>query len=288
MWRSPPLTTRFTIHKNPYKIAGPFVISYSGGRTSGFMLHNILDAFNGRIPQGSHVCFANTGKEHPATLDFVRDTAKHWDVAIAWIERDFHSEDGFRVVDHGSASRNGEPFAAMIEKKKFLPNPVMRFCTSELKVIAISKYLNSIGVTDATMLVGLRADEPRRVHKVQGDTRQGFDYDCPMSRAGHVLADVRAFWGKQPFDLQLPNDDRAFGNCDCCFLKGSSVIERVLRHEPERANWWIAQEDLLSARFRKDAPSYKSILHQIRIQPELFHPTGNQDNDEIIPCTCTD
>ena len=273
---------------NPYKIDSPFVISYSGGRTSGFMLNNILDAFGRQIPEGSHVCFANTGKEHPATLDFVRDTATNWGVKIVWIERDFDSEDGFRVVDHATASRNGEPFARMTEKRKFLPNAVMRFCTSELKIIAMSKYLQSIGVTDATMLVGLRADEPRRVHKVQGDTRLGFDYDCPMSRAGHVLADVREFWARQPFDLHLPNDDRAFGNCDLCFLKGTSVIERVLRHEPERADWWIEQEVLRGARFRKDSPSYQSILHQVRIQPELFAPTGNQDDDEIIPCTCTD
>jgi hypothetical protein len=274
--------------RNPYKIDGPFVISYSGGRTSGFMLKNILDAFEGHIPDGSRVCFANTGKEHPATLEFVRETATNWGVEIAWVERDFDSDEGFRVVDYATASRNGEPFARMNEKKMFLPNPVMRFCTSELKVIAIAKYCKSVGVVDATMIVGLRADEPRRVHRVQGDTRQGFDYDCPMAKAGHVLADVRKFWASQPFDLRLPNDDRAFGNCDCCFLKGTSVIERVLRHDPKHADWWIAQEEMVGARFRKDAPSYKSVLHQIRIQPELFGPIGNQEDDEIIPCSCTD
>ena len=263
-------------------------MSYSGGRTSGFMLRNIIDAFGGKIPKGSYVCFANTGKEHPATLDFVRDTATNWGTEITWIERDFDSLNGFSVVDHETASRNGEPFARMIEKRKFLPNPVMRFCTSELKVIAIGKYLKSVGVAEATMVVGLRADEPRRVHRVQGDTRQGFDYDCPMATAGHVLADVRKFWASQPFDLHLPNDDRAFGNCDCCFLKGTSVIERVLRHDPKHADWWIEQEELRGARFRRDAPSYKAVLHQVRIQPELLGLTGNQEDDEIIPCSCTD
>jgi 3'-phosphoadenosine 5'-phosphosulfate sulfotransferase (PAPS reductase)/FAD synthetase len=269
-----------------YKMDHPFVVSFSGGRTSGFMLHQILQA-NGGIPDGSHVCFANTGKEHEATLQFVQEIADTWQVKIAWIERKFDTERGFDVTNFQTAARNGEPFAGLIDKKMFLPNPVMRFCTSELKVVPIAKYVKEQGVTDATMLVGLRADEPRRVHRVQGDVRQGFDYDCPIARAGHTLTDVRAFWNAQPFDLRLPNDDRAFGNCDLCFLKGKGVIERVLRHEPERATWWADQEAKVGARFRKDQPTYASILHQINIQPELFGATSDEDN-EIIPCTCTD
>lgn len=269
-----------------YKMDHPFVVSFSGGRTSGFMLHQILQA-NGGIPDGSYVCFANTGKEHEATLQFVQEIADTWQVKIAWIERRFDTERGFDVTNFQTAARNGEPFAGLIDKKMFLPNPVMRFCTSELKVVPIAKYVKEQGVTDATMLVGLRADEPRRVHRVQGDVRQGFDYDCPIARAGHTLTDVRAFWNAQPFDLRLPNDDRAFGNCDLCFLKGKGVIERVLRHEPERATWWADQEAKVGARFRKDQPTYASILHQINIQPELFGATSDEDN-EIIPCTCTD
>jgi len=162
---------------NHYRIDEPFVISFSGGRTSGFMLRMILNAFGGSIPSGSHVCFANTGKEHEATLEFVRDISERWGVDIVWVERMFRQDPSFRIVDFTSASRNGEPFADLIKKKNYLPNPIARFCTEELKVRAIAAYLKSIGVQSATMAIGLRADEPRRVHRVQGDVRNGLDYD---------------------------------------------------------------------------------------------------------------
>ena len=53
---------------NPYKILEPTVISFSGGRTSAYMLWKILEANNG-LPDEAIVCFANTGKEEEATLD---------------------------------------------------------------------------------------------------------------------------------------------------------------------------------------------------------------------------
>jgi len=45
--------------KNPYKIEGPALISFSGGRTSGYMLYKILEAYDGKLPNDIHVVFAN-------------------------------------------------------------------------------------------------------------------------------------------------------------------------------------------------------------------------------------
>ena len=267
---------------NPYKIEPPFVVSFSEGRTSGFMLRRILDAHGG-LPEGGHVVFANTGREHEATLEFVREIADRW-CPITWVERRFRDDPDHVVVDFRTASRNGEPFDLLIERKNYLPNPIARFCTEELKVRAIASYLRSVGISQATMAVGLRADEPRRVRRVHGDERNGFLYECPMHTAGHTLSDVTDFWREQPFDLYLTNDDRAFGNCDLCSLKGRGMIDRVIRAEPERAAWWIAKEAEIGGTFRKDRPSYKAMLVQVRIQPELFH----DDDDTTVPCTCTD
>lgn len=269
---------------NPYMVDTPFVVSFSGGRTSAFMLRRILDAYGG-LPKDGHVVFANTGKEHPSTLDFIRDVQTNWNVPIQWVERDFKNDAGVRGVVYETASRNGEPFTDLITKKNYLPNPVTRFCTEELKVKAIAKWMKHIGVESGTMVVGLRADEPCRVHRVNGDTRHGFDYVCPMYHAGHVISDVLEFWKSSSFDLRLPNDDRAFGNCDMCFLKGRSHLERVIRHDPSLADWWIDRERQIKAKFRKDMPAYENLVVQIRIQPELF---SEKDDDDIIPCTCTD
>ncbi len=58
---------------DPYLIEGPALISFSGGRTSAYLLKHVLDAYGGTLPNNVIACFANTGKEMPQTLDFVRD-----------------------------------------------------------------------------------------------------------------------------------------------------------------------------------------------------------------------
>ena len=101
-----------------YLIDTPTLISFSGGRTSGYMLHQILQAHGGELPPDTVVTFANTGRERPETLRFVQDCAEHWNVPIIWLEWQLE-EPGFRVVTFETASRNGEPFADLIRKKSY-------------------------------------------------------------------------------------------------------------------------------------------------------------------------
>lgn len=49
--------------RDPFFIKGPAVISFSGGRTSGYMLWRILQAHDGKLPDDVYVMFANTGLE---------------------------------------------------------------------------------------------------------------------------------------------------------------------------------------------------------------------------------
>lgn len=146
--------------RDPFIITEPTCISFSGGRTSAYLLWRVLQSNNG-LPEDAIVCFANTGKEEEATLEFVRDCGLNWGVKIHWIEYTDaeKTKDRFKVVDFETASRNGEPFEQLIIKKKYLPNPVARFCTSELKILAIDRFLKSIGINEYTTAVGIRADE---------------------------------------------------------------------------------------------------------------------------------
>ena len=131
---------------DPFKIDSPTCISFSGGRTSAYMLWRVLQS-NGGLPPEAIVCFANTGKEREETLAFVRDCSVNFGVHINWLEwRDTESK--FDVVDFDTASRDGEPFEALIRKRKYLPNPLVRFCTVELKVRTCHRFLKSIGWTE--------------------------------------------------------------------------------------------------------------------------------------------
>jgi 3'-phosphoadenosine 5'-phosphosulfate sulfotransferase (PAPS reductase)/FAD synthetase len=130
---------------DPFFFSEPTIVSFSEGRTSGFMLWRILQAHGGTLPDHVRVAFSNTGKEMPQTLDFVRDCGERWGVPIAWLEYVNGSKPKYRTVDHASASRNGEPFETLIKQKNFLPNPVTRFCSAELKIRAARWYARSLG-----------------------------------------------------------------------------------------------------------------------------------------------
>lgn len=260
---------------NPYLITEPTVISFSGGRTSAYMLWKVLEAHGGKLPLEAIVCFANTGKEEEATLKFVHDCSLNWDVPIVWLEyRD--AEVKFEVVNYASASRNGEPFELLINKKKYLPNQAQRFCTQELKVNTLDRYLKSIGIKEYDTFVGIRADEPRRVAKIS----QQLDKLMPLASSGVSEKVVWDFWNNNTFDLHLPKASGA-SNCDLCFLKGTAILTSLIQQNPLRTIWWEKQEAKIGARFSKDKPTYSQMAKFNREQTELFA-------DATIECFCGD
>lgn len=285
---------------NPYLIEGPAIVSVSGGRTSGKMLHAILDAHGGTLPRGVVATFANTGKERPETLDFVRDCQDHWGVPIVWLER-VPGEHGqrYQVVGHNSASRNGEPFDQLIREKSYLPNPVTRFCTIELKIRVMRDYARSLGWEHWINIVGLRADEPGRVETANARNLEGkerFKTIMPLHTAGVTKRDVMAFWREQPFDLQLEDHE---GNCDLCFLKSRGKITRIMADRPDLADWWIEAEAEAEARgakadgatFRADRPRYAQLLDGVQRQGVLPFDLATDVFDDRQSCgetACTD
>ena len=82
--------------KNPFFLKNDSIISFSGGRTSGFMLKKILEAHENVLPKNCHVVFANTGKEIDQTYNFVEDCQNKWNVKINWIEFDSIQSDGYK------------------------------------------------------------------------------------------------------------------------------------------------------------------------------------------------
>lgn len=286
---------------DPFKIDGPTCISFSGGRTSAYMLWRVLQS-NGGLPSEALVCFANTGKEDEATLRFVRDCGERWGVPISWVEYR-NDEQGFALVDFETASRNGEPFEAIIRKRNYLPNPVTRFCTSELKIRTMHKHVRALGWLDRwpdgwDQMIGIRADEMRRVSKIRA---RGHSTETtketmlmPLADAGVTVSEVGAFWGGQPFNLELPTyaGRTLAGNCDLCFLKPAQQVQTLIAERPERATFWIRMEALAlalaskpsGAVFRSDRPTYAQMLDNTKQQVDFI---GHED-DEAIACFCGD
>lgn len=247
-------------------------VSFSGGRSSAMMAKIMLENYD---RDQLIFTFANTGKEMNETLDFVHECDQQWGLNTAWIEYD--PIDRFRVVSYETASRDGEPFAALIEKKSYLPNRVARFCTADLKVRPMKAYLMSLGFEYWDCAIGIRKDEPRRYHKLkaaQGKDR--WDYIFPLWDFGITQAAVNLFWKNQNFDLAIPSQH---GNCDFCFLKGLQKVTRQAHEMPERLNWWIEQEEKTGETFHKDFSC--KTLKGMALNPMIF-------DEPEIGCFCGD
>lgn len=277
---------------DPFFITGPALISFSGGRTSAYMLWRILQAHGGKLPSDVVVAFANTGKEREETLRFVHECSARWGVDVAWVEyrkRSGPARGRFERVGFNSAARNGEPLALLIEHKKFMPNSLMRFCTEEAKVNAIRCFLEAEhGFTGGDKVIGLRSDEGARLLKGYAKNDEGGDpwpRRYPLDKAKITKADVYAFWWGRPdatfdnrdqpqgFDLELRTYE---GNCDLCFLKAKKTLRWLIRQDPSRADWWISMERVGNGRFVTEY-SYADLVREVREQPDLFHEPPLED-----------
>jgi 3'-phosphoadenosine 5'-phosphosulfate sulfotransferase (PAPS reductase)/FAD synthetase len=219
------------------------LISFSGGRTSAFMLYKILEAQQFILPDSCKVVFANTGREMPETLDFVQRCGEEWGVPITWLEyTKIGKRSTFQIVNHNSASRNGEPFELLLKGKGILPNVHRRFCTQDLKVLTFKRYLKSLGWKKWINCIGIRGDEQRRI-KPSKDNR--WDNWYPLYHAGATKSIIMDFWEQQSFDLALwgKNGVTPKGNCDGCFLKSEATLAMMFREHPERMQWWIDIEN---------------------------------------------
>lgn len=260
------------------------MISFSGGRTSGLMTEELLKAGT----DDKIVCFANTGLEDEETLIFVDKCTKRWKelygIDVVWLEYWREGEKPtFRIVNFETASREGEPFSALLEYRNNLPNIVARYCTQELKVRTIKRYMLSIGISHWTNVVGIRYDEPQRWAKTKGiATREGYEIDLPLVSWKITKPDVLKYWKEMPFDLQIESD--IYGNCTLCFLKGKGKKKTILRNRPKVAEFWIKWEKKRHGYTFFKRFSVEQLLNEVLSSPELFDAPGDDEPD--IDCFC--
>jgi 3'-phosphoadenosine 5'-phosphosulfate sulfotransferase (PAPS reductase)/FAD synthetase len=282
---------------NPYEIVDKTCISFSGGRTSAFMLHKVLLNGGGQLPNEARVIFCNTGKEEEATLQFVNECSKRWNVEITWLEFAVQDNEKIsKVVNFETASRNGEPFEAVINwYQPSLPNGRARYCSSQMKTRTMHRYLRSLGWTDWDSFIGIRADEPRRVAKFRANPHPENKNETvcmPLVPNNVSSKEVGNFWNNQEFDLELPNINgkTMHGNCDLCMLKPKSQILSLITEKPDRALWWIKQEEEAAKRctgdgkfFAIDRPTYAQMHKYAAEQTDMF-----DKDEETISCFCGD
>jgi len=212
-------------------------VSFSGGRTSGYMCHWLLE--NKSDQYDLIFVFANTGLEHEKTLEFVDKCDKHMGLNLTWVEAVVNGKGvgcTHRIVNYETAARHGEPFEKVIQKYG-IPNTDYPHCTRETKMNPMFSYKRSLGFkANHPMAIGIRADE---VDRVSADAKKhGLVYPL-VTMTQKSLADVRHWWAGQPFDLEIPEH---YGNCVTCWKKSDRKLLTLAKHEPERFYFFDAME----------------------------------------------
>lgn len=218
------------------------LISFSGGRTSAYMLNYIINDEYYKSNYEFIVVFANTGKEHEGTLEFVRDCELNFNVKIIWLEAKHLNKDGykltkkgwgvdFNIVDFNTASRKGEPFEEMLSVIG-IPCSSAPFCSDQLKRKPIEKYLKSIGWNGFYKAIGIRCDEIDRMNPKFKEKKIVY----PLIKEHPITKkQILNWWENNFFDLKIPLN---LGNCDICWKKSFKVLIQNTKDFPERFKWW--------------------------------------------------
>ena len=199
----------------PFLVEDPFFlrpeykyhIALSGGRTSAYLLHRILERNDNRLPENAKAIFTNTGKEREETLEFLRKIELKWEVEIVWLE--FHRDETrrgvkgdpkntYRIVDFDSAARDGEPFTVACAVQQTIPGTNQRFCTSRLKILPAEQYVTKgLGWIrkETRKLLGIRADEANRASVAW---LSECPVELPLMSEAVTRARIQDFWQYRP------------------------------------------------------------------------------------------
>lgn len=244
------------------------VCTFSGGRTSAFMGLFLKEHHKYKDFDKLYI-YANTGKELPETLDFINKCDKEWNLNVVWVEAKIIKEKGvgttYNVVDYETASRNGQPFEAML-KKYPLPNTIASNCTRELKQRPINKFIKSLGYKEVFTAMGIRYDERHRESNsaIKNNIIYPLIYDLQVD-----MKFIRNWWERQSFDLGIKDYQ---GNCDLCFKKSLKKRLTIIKENPKLAKWWLEMEEKYSCEKlpRFDLRTHKSIKQLIEISKKPF------------------
>ena len=140
----------------------PHIVKFSGGRSSGMMLMELLKQKTLRPERGDVIVFNNTSAEHPATYDFTREikalAEEKYNIPFFWIEYQTYEDasrhgwrrnSSYRLVNenpYSAKNKNGyrcqgEVYEEMVSLSGYLPNMQSRTCTQKLKIFVTNSFL---------------------------------------------------------------------------------------------------------------------------------------------------
>ena len=228
------------------------VISFSGGRTSAYLVY-LMEQKRVNDDWDVEYVFMDTSAEHPKTYDFIRKCVEHFGIELTCLQADFNQPIGeghtYKIVsiyDLKHDPVNG--VYGQMMRKYGVPTIASSWCTSRMKEETHDKYCNDkYGKGNYITWLGMRADEPRRVKL---PNNRGIRYLAELSDFEKI--DVLRWWKDMPFDLEIGEH---LGNCVFCFKKSIGKVALAAIDEPQLLREW--QKSIENASDRLNQPIQK-------------------------------
>lgn len=246
------------------------IVCFSGGKTSAFMCKWLINNM-------SHVysftfVYANTGLEHPNTLEFVDKCDKFFNLNLVWLEAVISDKymvgTTFKIVSFETACRDNRLFKEMCAVYG-LPNQTFLHCTRELKNQPIKKYAQSIIPDSFRIALGIRFDEFKRIKNRK-------DVLYPLATIGKFTKeDILNFWKKQPFDLEI---EEHYGNCVSCYKKSDKKLKMIADENPQYFDSFIELENLFETVKVKNEIEKRFIFRGFRTSFDVKNNLKLPDN----------
>jgi len=181
----------------------------------------------------------------------------------------------------------GEPFEDIIDKKGgYLPNLMVRYCTTHLKMIPIFDYWKENINEVCDMRIGFRKGEERRqinmLNKLNSNGHEEIkivtDSTGKRNKWGMVEwrkpsfpliendinnKDIQDYWSKNT-EIEFPNG--YYNNCVGCFHRNPMFLNKMSQEHPNKIEWFAKMEKQNTPNtFRKDV-TYSEI---IKYKPQI-------------------
>ena len=265
------------------------VVSFSGGKTSGFMCNYLIENWSHKYE--FVFVFANTGREHEETLKFVKKCDEHFNLNLVWLEGVFSSIKGLgprhKIVSFAGADRDGGPFREFI-KVEGIPNAARPICSERLKTMVIKSFLRDsnmlYGKNKSKIAIGMRADEPSRAN-LAGHNTKTHNLVYPLAHWDQFdKQDINTYWEYMPFTLEIPEH---LGNCVNCFKKSDRKLDLVYQEMPESFDWChdMEQQHGKGFVFFRAGRSTQDMINEFKMNRDYATVDMFYSEDESGTCT---
>ncbi len=176
----------------------------------------------------------------------------------------------------------GNTFEQVCFRHKALPNMMMRFCTTEMKMKPIFEYCHDT-FGKVTMNIGFRYDEKERADTqnikfktIIGKSENGRNKwgqiewrECAYPLINFKVTNYPVYQWAISTGITFPPDS----NCVGCFWKPIQQLRQNWEDEPKKMNWFMNMEKTLKRTWKKEM-SYDNVK-TIGLQQDFFFGTGS-------------